>query len=749
MVKSIKEKKIRTKTQANKKGKWTRRGFITAGLITGGALVVGVAVRPGHRGPKLAKHVASEGEKMLGTWVKISPDNTITAIIPHAEMGQGVLTALGQMLAEEMDADWDNVKMIEAPGIKDYANLVETREFVARDLKVPKILMDTVDGAFLKLSQAMNMQITGGSLSVRFTGAEGLQIAGAAAKELLLAAAAKEWSVDVKSLRTEQSYIMHDPSNRRAPYAAFASAASEQKPNLTPTLKPRSDYTIMGQSKPRIDIPAKTDGTAMFGMDIDVEGMKIATIKAAPVRGQKVKSMRVGAAKTMSGVVDILNMGDYVAVIADGYWQAKQALDAVEIEFETGIADQLNQAGLYDQYRQDIANGTKKIRAVGKIDAAMEAADQTVNIEYTVPFLAHATMEPMNATAWVRGDQCDIWTGTQNPLGTAGAAAKAVGLKTEQVTVHNQYLGGGFGRRATPDYSDQAAILSQKTGQPIKLIWSREEDMRQDQYRPACVAQMRAGLDAKGMPTAWESKFVHKLDPVNASAIPYDIGAQYMGYCDSPSHIRLGPWRSVDHTQHAFFTESFIDELAQKSGQDGYQFRRTLLKGKPRFLAVLDKAAKLSGFGKTMPTGMGQGISIHKSFDTIVAEVATVDMRDGTAKVTEVVCVADAGMAVSPDGFSAQMESGIIYGLTAALYGEISIENGAVQQSNFHDYQMIRMDNAPKIKVHILQSDAPLGGAGEPGTPPIAPAVTNAIFAATGKRIRNLPVMNTDFEAIG
>ncbi len=726
-------------------GKWTRRGFITAGLVAGGALVVGVAIRPGHREPKLAKYVLEDGEQLLTAWVKIAPDNTITAIIPHSEMGQGVHTALGAMLAEEMDADWDSIKVLEAPAEKDYANFVLAREFALGGKRPPGWVFDTVNGAFLAITKSMDLQITGGSCSVRFTGAGAMQTAGAAAKELLLTAAAKQWDVPITSLRPEKSMIYETGSDRSAPYAAFAEEAAKHKPNLSPKLKDRKDYTLMGTSLSRMDLPPKVDGTAMFGMDITLPGMKCAAVRAAPVIGNKVASMDSTSAAAMPGVNRVLNMGDFIAVVADGYWQAKQALDAVDVTFAVTASNTVSTESIIAQYAQSLNTGKRKtLHKQGDPEDAAQSSN-IFEAEYRVPFLAHATMEPMNAVAWVRDGKCELWTGTQNPLGTRAATAKTLGMDFDDVTVHNQFLGGGFGRRATPDYTDQAVRVAAEMGVPVKLIWSREEDIQQDHYRPSVMSRMKAGLDSEGMPILWEHAYMHKHDPAEASLIFYDIPHQIIEYTESPTHIRFGPWRAVDHTQHGFFTESFIDELAVKAGADTYEYRRKLLKNRPRHLAVLDAAAKAAGWGKELPPGQAQGIAITESFMTIVAEVVTVDMSSGQPRVTHVTCAADAGMAVNPDGFIAQMESGIIYGLTAALYGDITIEDGAVQQSNFHDYPMVRMDDAPQIDVIILKSDAPLGGAGEPGTPPIAPAVTNAVFAATGKRIRSLPVANTDF----
>ena len=729
-------------------GKWTRRGFITAGVIAGGALVVGVAIRPGDRTGKLAKHVVSEGENLLTAWVKIAPDNIVTAIVPHSEMGQGVHTALGAMLAEEMNVDWDKLKVIEAPAEKDYANFPLIREVLLGEKKPPGFVFDTLNGAFLAIGKGMNMQITGGSLSVRFTGIGAMQTAGAAARELLLEAASKQWDVPIKQLRAEKSYIYHDGTGQSAPYAEFAETAATLKPNIQPKLKSRKDYTLMGKSLPRIDIPPKVDGSAMFGIDAQVDGMKYAAVKAPPIRGGRVESVNAGEAKSMPGVIDVLDMGDFVAVVADGYWQAQQAIDNVEITFTGDRPSAPDDAAILEQYEAALKSSKqKKWHKQGNVARAAESADSQFSAQYQVPFLAHACLEPMNATAWVREGKCDLWTGTQNPLATRSETAKILDIDFDNVTIHNQFLGGGFGRRANPDYTNQAARLSQKTGLPIKMIWSREECMQQDHYRPSAISQLEASLDEKGMPTSWDSLFTHKMEPIEAALVIYDIPNQNIRYVKSPTHVSHGPGRSVDHTQHGFFTESFIDELAHNAGMDPYQYRRKLLGHSPRHLAVLDAAAKLAGWGtRELEPGWAQGIAITDSFMTIVAEVVTVDTNGAEPRVVHVACAADAGMAVNPDGFKAQMESGIIYGLTAALYGEISINEGAVEQSNFHDYPMVRMDNAPDIDVVILNSDAALGGAGEPGTPPITPALTNAIFAATGKRIRSLPVSRTDLQ---
>lgn len=740
-----------TITEKRKMGKWTRRGLIAAGLLGGGVLAVGIAIRPGHQAKKLAQFVAGKGESLVTAWIKLSPDNVITAIVPHGEMGQGVNTALGQLVAEEMDADWSKLVVEQAPAIDGYANHFVPKEYLAPGIRPPGLVEDTINGVFMQIARSMHFQTTGGSSSIRWTGRSGIQVAAAAAREMLLNAAALKWGVPVSQLRTENSMIVHDASKRSEPYAAFAAEAATHVPPLHPKMKAAKDYKVIGQPVPRFDIPSKVDGTAKFAIDIDVPGMKYAAVKASPVIGGKVKSMDTAAARKMPGVVDVLNMDGYVAVVANGYWQAKQALDAVQMTYESSPKDGLDSAAIFAGFRKDmdaaVRDGDEQvdIETGTARDLIAKSGQAAMKAEYQVPYLAHATMEPMTAVASVTGDKAEVWTGTQNPLGIAHAVADALELDAAQVKVHNQLMGGGFGRRARPDYPVQAAMISKAVKAPIKLIWSREEDMAQDHYRCASISRFSAALDAKGMPLAWENQYVHKNDPKEASQIPYNIPNQYIHYAETENPIRFGAWRSVDHSQHGFFIESFIDELAHKAGQDPYRYRRQLLAGKPRHIAVLDAAAKGAGWNSPPTKGVGRGIALVESFGTIVAEVAEVDMTNGAPVVTKVTCAADPGLVVNPDGFAAQMESGIMFGLTAALFGEITIKNGAAEQSNFDSYEMIRMNNTPEISVILINGGGTTGGAGEPGTPPIAPAVTNALFAASGKRVRTLPVKNFAF----
>jgi isoquinoline 1-oxidoreductase beta subunit len=731
--------------------KWKRRAFISAGVLAGGAVIFGVAIRPGNRSSKVKDIIADKEDSVFDVWLKISPDNTTTVIIPHAEMGQGVHTTLAMMLAEELDADWNTIKFEEAPAHKQYANYALIQGFATGGKNVPTWLMETVEGTFLTISKKMGFQITGGSASVRFTGVKAMAVAGAATKEMLKKAASSEWKVPTSEIETIESKLIHKASNRIALYSEFAAQASELSLPVNPSRKTIDEYKIMGTSPPRIDIPAKVDGTAIFAIDTQLPNMKYAAVKASPVFGNKLKAVDQSKIKSLKGVHKIVELDNAVAVIADGYWQAKTALEALEIEFEKSENNKVSQDTIYSQYSKDldaISNGKnrKKDYKSGDVENAFKKAKIVIEAEYKVPFLAHATMEPMNCTAWVREGICDLWTGSQNPLGFKYAVAKALNLEKENVQVHNQLLGGGFGRRSENDVPVMAAQIAKEVDYPIKMIWSREEDIRQDVYREATISRFRAGIDENNQAIAYSNQYLIKHHPKEASQIPYDIANKEVYFADSKTHIPWGNWRSVDHTVHGFAIESFIDEMAYASGKDGFQFRRGLLAHDPRSLKVLDLAAEKSEWGKSLPPNWGRGISLQTSFGTIVAEVVEVEVIDNDIKVHRVICAADPGFAVHPNGFIAQIESGVIYGLSAALHGEISIENGAVTQSNFHDYPILRMEEAPKIETYIINSGEALGGGGEPGTPGIASALGNAIFDATGVRVRTLPFSKAELK---
>jgi isoquinoline 1-oxidoreductase beta subunit len=732
-------------------GKWSRRAFITTGIAAGGIVVFGVAIRRGDRADKVRELVAADDETLLDVWLKIAPDNTVTAIVPHAEMGQGVHTTLAMMLADELDADWSKVDVLEAPSDKEYANYALARGYTAGDANFPAWLIDTVDGFFFRATQAIGLQITGGSTSVRTTGQIAMRVTGAAARAALREAAASEWQVPVNEIATRDSMVTHAASGRAATYASLAAAAAKVSLPSKPVLKNSDEFNIMGTSVQRQDIPAKVDGTAMFGIDAKLPGMKYAAIKAAPVFGGTVARFDAGSIQDMPGVRKVVSIDNAIAVIADGYWQARRALDRLDVDFSDGGNSHWEQGDIYKQFAAALdasadASDEEVDVETGDAKAALGTAAQVIEAEYRVPYLAHAPMEPMNCTAWIHDGQCELWTGTQNPLGFAKEVSDALDMDQDDVTVHNQYLGGGFGRRAFADYAIQAAHIAAEVPYPVKLVWSREEDTRHDHYRQASISRFRGGIDADGQPLALHNHYVNKHDPEEAPHIPYAIDDQRIVFTASDTHVPWGFWRSVDHSLHAFFTESFIDELAVAAGRDPYEYRRELLADQPRFQAVLDLAAEKAGWGEPLAEHQGRGISIHRSFGTIVAEVVDVEITDGMLTIPRVVCAVDAGYTIHPDGMAAQMESGIVYGMTAALYGEISIRHGAVAQSNFHDYPMLRMDKAPVVETHIINSGEAIGGAGEPGTPPIAPALTNAIFDATGIRIRELPVRQHDLQ---
>jgi isoquinoline 1-oxidoreductase beta subunit len=570
-----------------------------------------------------------------------------------------------------------------------------------------------------------------------------MRVAGAAARQVLLEAASEAWGVPVSQLRTDRGQIFTSDGRLAAPFSDFAAAAGEKTPPHTPTLKTPDQYRYMGKSLPRHDLPAKVDGSAVFGIDVMVPGMKIATVMACPTFGGTLA--RVPIPESLPAGSQVVELDDAVAVVSGSYWEAKRALATLTPEWHLPEHSGLKQAEIYEAFEQAIAKGLdagefKSEVDVGDTARVIETTTQPIDVTYRAPYLAHACMEPMNATAHVVDDRCEIWVGTQNPLGTRHAVAEALDIPPANVTVHNHIMGGGFGRRSIFDATIQAAKISRIAGVPVKLIWSREEDMQHDFYRPAFSSRFQGVVSSSGTPTAWRNVFVNKSEPHEAPHIPYAIANISIGSIDLPMPIPEGPWRSVDSSQHAFFTESFIDELAHAAAQDPLQFRRSLLQDQPRYLAILEALEQASDWHKPLESGRARGIALHESFGSIVGEVVQVNVTDQRLVVERVVCVADPGFAMSPDGFKAQMESGIIYGLSAALTGQVEIESAQAKPSNFHDYPVMRMKDSPVIDVIILNSGAAVGGAGEPGTPPAAPALANAVFAATAQRIRELPL---------
>ncbi|MES3008952.1 MAG: molybdopterin cofactor-binding domain-containing protein [Pseudomonadota bacterium] len=727
--------------------KINRRRFLLGTTLVGGGLLIGYATTRPSKHAVANDTLAANGQSFLTTWLRIDPDNTVTVLVPHSEMGQGVLTSLPMMAADELDADWDLVRVEQAPATDLFANGVLIKGFAqSMGVSVPGFL----DGAINKVSEIMNIQITGGSSSVRFTGENGMRVAGAAAREMLIKTAAVRWEVPESELTARLSHVHHETSGRSATYGELASDAARFEPSPNPRLKEPHEFTLMGKPIPRIDIPAKVDGTAAFGIDARLPGMLYAAVKTSPVFGNKLLSVNSDVALQRRGVVRVVELDDAVAVVADNYWRAKQALAALDIQFEATANDEVSTQSIYAQYDTALQGELSEDVEEGDTPTALAGAATTIDATYRVPYLAHAAMEPMNCTVHFHDGKADVWTGTQDNLGIRGRVASISGLDENDVTMHMFYLGGGFGRRLpnTTNTIDQATRIAQQFDVPVQTIWSREEDMQQDYYRPAVTSAFRAGFDANNNLIAWENHYIGKNEPAEAAHPPYSIPNKSIAYAESPTHVPFGAWRSVAHSQHTFFLESFVDELAHKAGKNPYQFRLDMLKDKPRHAAVLKAAAERAGWERNLPEGHAMGIALQESFGSIVAQVAEVSINsDGSVRVHRVTCVLDCGRSVNPDNVASQAESGIIYGLTAALYGEITIANGRVEQTNFTDYEMLRLSDAPEIDVVTIESGAALGGLGEPATPPVAAAVANAVYILTGQRVRELPLKNYRFTA--
>lgn len=713
-----------------------RRQVLMTGAAAGGALVVGFHL-PG-AGPAAADEA---GEVTINTFLRIAADDTITVIVPHSEMGQGILTSLPMLLADELDADWDKVTIEQAPASPEYASADILLIFARSDygVEVPEFLSRPARWMAGFAAAKMDIQITGGSSSIR-AGWISMRLAGATAREMLIEAAARRWDVRESECVADKGTIRHAASGRSERYGALAADAARLSPPSSPRLKTPDEFHIIGKSLARLDIPGKVIGEAEFGIDVRLPGMHYAAVSFAPVFGGSVKSFDADAALGMRGVRAVVEVPAGVAVIADSYWRAKQALDALPITFEDGDHAELTSEGIFGRFERDLAGGDfdTEIKR-GNAGAELDRASRKLSGEFRVPYLAHATMEPMNTTAWVHDGKCEIWSPTQVPLFARTAAAEMLDIDKEDVTVHITLLGGGFGRRAQVDFVDIAVAVARAVPYPVQTIWSREEDIRHDYYRPAVLARLEAGLDEQGLPVAWLHDFVDSAEGVDL--MPYAIDNVLSRSVETSSPIPTGYWRSVDHTQQAFFIESFMDEIARAGGHDPVALRLALLDDKPRHRRVLETAAREAGWGSDLPAGWGRGVALHRSFETIVAEVAEVSVaEDGALRVERIVCAVDCGVVINPDTIEAQLESAIIFGLTAALYGQITIDEGRVQEGNFPDYEMVKLATAPKIEVHVIAGGEKPGGVGEPGTPPLAPAVANAIFDATAKRIRSLPI---------
>ena len=709
----------------------TRREFVetSAGLVISFYL-------PARRG---AAPNALDTDFAPNAWLRIGADDVVTLTVDKSEMGQGSQTGLAMILAEELEADWAKVRLGPVP--------------------------ENPAGWSRRMS-------TGGSTAIR-TSWDPLRKAGATAREMLISAAAATWNVDRSTCHAEQGVVIHTPTKRQLPYGKLAARAAQVPVPSDAPLKDPKDFRLLGTRAPRLDTPAKVDGSAVFGIDVTVPEMLIASIERCPVFGGMLKRYDGAKAEALPGVRAVVALepspwtgrgGAWaagcaagVAVVADTYWHAVQGRRALEIEWDEGEAATLGSDGIRAEFARLAEQAGVEARKTGDAEAALAAATQRVEAVYEVPFLHHATMEPMNCTAHVRANGCDVWAPTQNQTRAQEVAAELTGLSKDRVRVHTTFLGGGFGRRLEPDFVAEAVRVSQAVGAPVKVIWSREDDVQHGFYRPATYNKFTAGLDAAGAPVAWSHRIVAppillKFGPLDkgidrtlidgAANLPYAIPNVLVDQVAMDLlPVPRGFWRSVGISQNAFVTECFFDEVAVAAKQDPFELRRQLLKDKPRHLRTLELAAQKAGWGSPLAAGRGRGIAIAEWAPTVCAQVAEVSVSaDGSVRVHRVVCAVDCGPTVNVGQIEAQLQGGIVYGLTAALYGEITIERGRVKQSNFTDYPMMHINEMPVVEVHVVPSDDKQGGIGEPSVGPIAPAVCNAIFAATGKRVRRLPV---------
>jgi isoquinoline 1-oxidoreductase beta subunit len=705
----------------------SRRNFLVASAVLGGGLYLGIRLADKHPG---GAAVARGNTLQPNAFVRVAPDDTITVVIGKAEMGQGIYTGLTLALAEELDVNPERV----------------TVEFAGANpaFNVPW----------------MPLQFTGGSMSTSTTYQQ-LREAGAAARAMLLAAAARRWNVDAATLRTEDGKVFN--GRKSLGYGALADAAAALPVPDKVALKDPAQFRYIGKPRTRLDAPMKVDGSAKFGIDMRLPGMLYAVIARPPVVGATLAAIDDTAARAVAGVVDVKRIPSGVAVYATNTWAAKKGRDALALQWDEGPDRNFSTAAQRREY-QRLANTAGAVAGErGDARTALRGAAKRFDVEYELPYLAHSPMEPLNCLADVRADGCDVWVGTQMQGPDRDAAARVLGMDPAKVTLHNQFLGGGFGRRAQrhSEVVVDAVLVSQAIGKPVLTTWTREDDVRGMSYRPFVVSRLRGGVDAQGMPVAWQQTIVSQgvlrggwTEAFIPKGQAYDQssteGASDMIYAVPhllvDTHEVKGPvevlwWRSVGHSHTGFTVNVGIDELAALGGQDPMELRRKLLADKPRHLAVLNAVAEASQWSSPAPAGRGRGVALHESFGSIVAEVAEVSVEGGNVRVHKVWCAIDCGFAVNPSGVVAQMESAINYGLSAALYGEITFTDGKVDQSNFHDYQVLRLHEAPEIHVTIVNSGERMGGAGEPGTPPIAPAVVNAIYAATGKRVRKLPIV--------
>ncbi|MGF1629652.1 MAG: molybdopterin cofactor-binding domain-containing protein [Kiloniellaceae bacterium] len=711
----------------------SRRQFLKASAAAGAGLVIGFALAGGNKMAAAAAAQTAEGFAP-NAFVRVAPDNTVTVLIKHIEFGQGTFTGLATLVAEELDADWAQMRAEHAPA----------------------------DASLYNNLNWGPVQGTGGSSSIA-NSYEQLRRAGATARALLVQAAAESWGVPAGEIAVTRGVVVHAASGRQALFGDLADVAAKLPAPAEVTLKDPKDFTLIGTTLPRLDSPIKSRGQAQYTLDKSLPGMLTAVIARPPVFGATLISFDDSAARAVPGVTEVVAVPQGVAVLGRGFWAAKQGRDALEIQWDESTGETRGSEQIMAEYRK-LAEGPGAIaRQDGDAATAMAGAARVLEADYEFPFLAHAPMEPLDCVVQLADDGCDIWAGSQIPTVDQGAAANILGLQPEQVRIHTQLAGGSFGRRATPnaDMVSEAVGIAKAIGgrAPVKLVWTREDDIQGGRYRPMYFHRLRAGLDADGKLVAWEHRIVGQsivrgtpfagaliqngVDQTSvegATTLPYHVDDITVDLHTTDVQVPVLWWRAVGSTHTAYSTEAFIDELAEAAGRDPLDFRLEMLGGHPRHAAVLKLAAEKAGWGGDLPAGRGRGIAVHESFNTFVAEVAEISVADdGTIKVEKVVCAVDCGLAVNPDQVKAQMEGGIGYGLGAVLHNAVTLKDGRVEQSNFHDYLPLRINEMPAVEVHVVPSSEAPTGVGEPGVPPIGPAVANAVYKATGRRIRALP----------
>ena len=704
----------------------SRRALLTAGLAGGFLLAFHLPVRAAVNEPVQPPDV-TDGKFAPNAFIRIDVTGHTTLVMPQVEMGQGVYTSIAMILAEELDADLKQVTLQHAPpNDKLYGN------------------------------PTFGLQVTGNSNSIRAFW-KPLRNAGAGARAMLVQAAAQQWQVEPASCTTANGEVTHKESGRKLSYGALAAAAGSQTPPKEVALKDPKDFTLIGTPLKRFDTPDKVNGKAVYGIDAMLPGMKFATVAACPVFGGKVGKVDDSAARKIPGVQQIVVLDDMVAVVGDHMWAAKKGLDALKVTWNEGPNARISSKDIWQDLRTASEKDGAVAKSIGDIAKGL-ATGEKLEAAFELPFLAHATMEPLNATVHFKPDSCEIWTGTQIVSRVQAEAAKAAGLAVEKVIVNNHLLGGGFGRKLEPDMVVAAVRVAKQVDGPVKVVWTREEDIQHDVYRPVYRDTIAATLSdgkivgwkyrvtgsailARWLPPAFQKGI--DIDAIDAGAdMPYDIPNFHVEYVRAePPAVPTGFWRGVGPNNNVFAVECFMDELARKAGKDPVEFRRSMLGKKPRLLAALNLAAEKSNWGQPLPARVGRGVCVQPSFETFIATVVEAEVDEhGEVQLRRVTSVVDTGIAVNPDTIKAQLEGGLIFGLTAALYGEITIDKGRVQQSNFHDYRMLRIDQTPKIEVHVVKSGEPPGGIGETGVNAGPPALRNAIYAATGVALRRLPI---------